>query len=231
MSYLDGLTLRRQRKNKTFRLIFVKITPIGGISFEKIQLLFKFEASTLRLWCRLDTNSNSIDLCKGARHFFKAGQRRHVMSEKKFNNCPPIATSGTHAYARTIGLGEALDVWALSPICEQSFPGQPGLLVDPQNYRFINGFVAVGDLPCRKAFRATMVGRDVPFDDRWPVSHLRLPGAGSRIDFSEFWYRPTHLSRWASTILDTPETIEAAFRSDDQWRHSPVRGWNRGGSI
>ena len=134
------------------------------------------------------------------------------MSEKYFNNLRQFAASAPPAYGRPIDLGEALDLWVLSPIREQPFHGEPGLLVDPQNYRFVNGFVGVGDLPCRKAFRATMIGRDVPFDDRWPISHLRLPAAGTRIDFSEFWYRPTHLSRWAATILDTPKATEAAFR-------------------
>jgi hypothetical protein len=134
------------------------------------------------------------------------------MSEKNFKIHCQTAASARGAHARPVGRGEALDLWALSPIREQSFLGEPGLLVDPQNYRFINGFVGVGDLPCRTAFRATMIGRDVPFDDRWPISHLRLPGAGTRVDFSEFWYRPTHLSRWAATILETTEATEAAFR-------------------
>lgn len=134
------------------------------------------------------------------------------MSEKKFKLRDQIAAPARCAYARAVGRGEALDLWALSPISEQPFQGEPGLLVDPQNYRFVNGFVGVGDLPCRTAFRSTMIGRDVPFDDCWPISHLRLPGAGPRIDFSEFWYRPTHLSRWAVTLLDTPEATDAAFR-------------------
>ncbi len=134
------------------------------------------------------------------------------MSEKNFKTCAQIAAISAHSYRRSIGRGEALDVWALSQIREESFKGEPGLLVDPQNYRFINGFVGVGDLPCRKAFRATMIGRDVPFDDLWPITHLRLPGAGPRIDFSEFWYRPTHLSRWTGTILDTPQAAEISLR-------------------
>ncbi|WP_051228337.1 hypothetical protein [Pleomorphomonas oryzae] len=133
------------------------------------------------------------------------------MSEKKFNICYQNAVSAADAYARPVALGGTIDLWVLSPICESPFLGEPGLLADPQNYRFVNGFVGVGDLPCRKAFRATVIGRDVAFDDGWPISHLRLPGAGSRIDFSEFWYRPTHLSRWAGTILDTPKATEAAF--------------------
>lgn len=134
------------------------------------------------------------------------------MSEKNFKQRSAIAMSANDGYVRPIAAGEALDVWALSPIAERPYAGEPGLLTDPQNYRFVNGFVGVGDLPCRKAFRAGMIGRDVPFDDSWPVSHLRLPGAGPRVDFSEFWYRPTHLTRWAGTILETPVAIDAAFR-------------------
>jgi hypothetical protein len=134
------------------------------------------------------------------------------MSEKYFNYAPRLTAPAAGAFERAVKLGEALDIWALSPIGERSFTGESGLLTDPQNYRFINGFVAVGDLPCRKAFRATMIGRDVAFDNSWPVSRLRLPDAGSRIDFSEFWYRPTHLTRWAATILVTPEATDSAFR-------------------
>lgn len=134
------------------------------------------------------------------------------MAEKNFKSAPRLTAAAAGAFERAVKLGEALDIWALSPIGEHPFTGEPGLLTDPQNYRFINGFVGVGDLPCRKAFRATMIGRDVAFDNSWPVSRLRLPDAGSRIDFSEFWYRPTHLTRWAATILVTPAATESAFR-------------------
>lgn len=134
------------------------------------------------------------------------------MTEKTFSFGSLTPAASADSYSRPVAAGEGLDLWALSPVVAEPFAGEPGLLTDPQGYRFINGFVGVGDLPCRTAFLADMSGRDVPLDTGWPVSQLRLPGAGSSIDFSGFWYRPTHLTRWAATIVDVPGATEAAFR-------------------
>lgn len=54
------------------------------------------------------------------------------MAEKNFKFTPRLATPAADAFERTVKLGEALDIWALSPIDERSFTGEPELLTDPQ---------------------------------------------------------------------------------------------------
>ena len=134
------------------------------------------------------------------------------MARKYFHVSNALMASGAAGFARTVAPGEALDVWALSDIVEQPFTGAPALASDPQNYRFVNGFVGVGDLPCRQAFRADMAGRPLPLARDWPLARLRLPAMSRRVDFSEFWYRPTHLSAWAATILEADAARFASFR-------------------
>lgn len=75
----------------------------------------------------------------------------------------------------SVGNGETVTAWIVSDLVETSFPGTPAPAEDRVNYRFINGFVDVGDLPCRKAFQQTMIGRDIKPDTDWRVSHLNLP--------------------------------------------------------
>ncbi|MBB4952431.1 hypothetical protein H4S14_000473 [Agrobacterium vitis] len=86
--------------------------------------------------------------------------------------------------------------WVVSPLMADYFPGTAEVAEDRANYRFINGFVDVGDLPCRKAFWATMVGRTIAPDETWEPSHLNLPGANRRVEFTNFWHVPTHVRRW-----------------------------------
>ncbi|HBF28499.1 hypothetical protein [Rhizobium sp.] len=92
--------------------------------------------------------------------------------------------------------GETITSWVVSPLLADYFPGVAAVAEDRANYRFINGFVAVGDLPCRKAFWATMVGREIAPDVSWQPSHLNLPGSNRRVEFTNFWHIPTHVRRW-----------------------------------
>ena len=86
----------------------------------------------------------------------------------------------------TVTDGETVTAWIVSDLVETSFPGIAAPAEDRVNYRFINGFVDVGDLPCRKAFQETMIGRDIAPDTGWPVSHLNLPGSNRRVEFTGF---------------------------------------------
>ena len=115
-------------------------------------------------------------------------------------------------YSKPLVPGDAIDCWTLSAITEEDFPGAPAPAFDGQGYRFINGFVAIGDLPCRKALRATVLGRDVRPERDWPVETLRLPAISGRIDFAGFWHRPTRLGRWARTTLVAAAAGSARFR-------------------
>jgi hypothetical protein len=102
--------------------------------------------------------------------------------------------------------GETVTAWSLSAVSACYFPGEPALAEDRVNYRFINGFVDVGDLPCRRALWKDVEKRSVTLDTSWPVESINLPGFNRRLEFSDFWHRPTRLKRWCRTILEPSET-------------------------
>ena len=97
----------------------------------------------------------------------------------------PLAT-GMSQPTYTVPPGETVTAWIVSDLVETSFPGIAAPAEDRVNYRFINGFVDVGDLPCRKAFQQTMIGRDIAPDSSFTVSHLNLPGSNRRVEFTGF---------------------------------------------
>ncbi|NBZ86480.1 hypothetical protein GV832_02715 [Rhodobacteraceae bacterium CYK-10] len=83
----------------------------------------------------------------------------------------------------------------------RSFPGPVTRGTDNVDYQFINGFVAVGDLPCRIATRAEIATRTVPFPGDFPITGVNLPGFNRRLDFSGFWHLPQRLTRLARCHL------------------------------
>ncbi len=101
--------------------------------------------------------------------------------------------------------GETVTAWALSPVSARYFPGEAAPAEDRVNYHFINGFVDVGDLPCRVALWKDVAERRVCLKTDWPVESINLPGFNRRLEFSDFWHRPTRLRRWCRTVLE-PET-------------------------
>ncbi|APO72453.1 hypothetical protein IE4872_PD01936 (plasmid) [Rhizobium gallicum] len=103
---------------------------------------------------------------------------------------------GLEAAAYYVGQGQTVTAWAVSDLIASYFPGIAAPAEDRVDYRFINGFVDVGDLPCRKAFWSTMVGRELVADTSWPTKSLYLPGSNRRVEFTGFWHVPTHLRRW-----------------------------------
>ncbi|WP_205910451.1 hypothetical protein [Rhizobium sp. FY34] len=106
--------------------------------------------------------------------------------------------------------GQSITAWAMSPVSAVLYPGQSALAEDRVNYRFINGFVDVGDLPCRVALWNEIKTRQVTLQADFAVEGLYLPGFNRRVEFSGFWHRPTRLSRWLKTRL-VPERA-GAFR-------------------
>ena len=100
------------------------------------------------------------------------------------------------APAYSVAEGQTVTAWAVSGLIAGYFPGEPAPAEDRVNYHFINGFVDVGDLPCRNAFWSTMVGRPLLPDTSWPTESLNLPGSNRRVEFTGFWHVPTHLRRW-----------------------------------
>lgn len=112
----------------------------------------------------------------------------------------------------TLAKGDSLNAWELSPVESRYFPGTPAPAHDPQNYKYINGFVDVGDLPCRVATWKEVAERTVALRTDWPVESLYLPGRDRRVDFSRFQHRPTRLSRWCRTYISAPQDRYCSFR-------------------
>lgn len=112
----------------------------------------------------------------------------------------------------TISKGDSLNAWELSPVEAQYFPGEPAIAHDKQNYRYVNGFVDVGDLPCRVATWRDVATRTVSLRTDWPVESLYLPGSNRRVEFTQFRHRPTRLARWCRTWITVPESRYCSFR-------------------
>lgn len=112
----------------------------------------------------------------------------------------------------TIAKGDSLNAWELSPLEAQYFPGEPAVAHDPQNYRYVNGFVDVGDLPCRVATWRDVATRRVHLRTDWTVESLYLPGSNRRVEFTQFRHRPTRLVRWCRSWVSAPEDRYCSFR-------------------
>ena len=112
----------------------------------------------------------------------------------------------------TISRGDSVNAWELSTTEATYFPGTPAPAHDPQNYKYINGFVDVGDLPCRVATWAEVANRTISLKTDWDVESLYLPGSNRRVEFSQFRHRPTRLSRWCRTHISTPTDRYVSFR-------------------
>ncbi len=77
----------------------------------------------------------------------------------------------------TVGQGDAVTAWAMSSIRATYYPGEVALAEDRVNYRFINGFVDVGDLPCRVALWKEIKSRTVVLPDVIPVMISTFPAS------------------------------------------------------
>ena len=108
--------------------------------------------------------------------------------------------------------GETVTAFALGPLEQQHFPGEVTRGRDNVDYKFINGFVDVGELPCRKALRADIAERTVKLKGDFEVVSTNLPGFNRRLEFSSFWHTPTRLSRWVKTRLVPFAGGSAPFR-------------------
>jgi hypothetical protein len=107
--------------------------------------------------------------------------------------------------------GETVTAWALGALEEMYFPGEVKRHPDTVDYVFANGFVDVGDLPCRVATWDDVAKRPQPQLADFETVGLNLPGAGRKLDFSGFWHRPHRLRRWAKTWLVPPDAQPAPF--------------------
>lgn len=119
-----------------------------------------------------------------------------------------------------VASGETVTAFALGPLEAWRFNGTETAAADNVDYKFINGFVDVGDLPCRVATWNEVRNRSTPQLDPFDTVATNLPGANRRLDFSGFWHLPHRLSRWCKTRL-VPETA-----GDHPFRVSTCGGVN-----
>jgi hypothetical protein len=97
--------------------------------------------------------------------------------------------------------GETVTAFALGALQATPFNGPVTRGVDKVDYKFINGFVDVGDLPCRIATWVEIASRSTPSLAPFEITASNLPGFNRRLDFSGFWHLPHRLSRWCRTRL------------------------------
>ncbi len=117
-----------------------------------------------------------------------------------------------NASLQVLRRGDSLAAWQLSPVYSREFPGDPAPASDPQNYCYVNGFVDVGDLPCRVATWREVAARQRELKTDWPVEALYLPGPNRRVEFSQFRHTPTRLERWCRTWLTTENDRYVSYR-------------------
>ncbi len=110
-----------------------------------------------------------------------------------------------------IETADTVTSFALGPMQTWPFAGAADVLADKVDYKFINGFVDVGDLPCRVATWDEMKTRGVPALEEFDTEALYLPGFNRRLDFSGFWHVPHRLKRWCRTTLITPTSGDHPF--------------------
>ncbi len=108
--------------------------------------------------------------------------------------------------------GGTVTAFALGELQTRPYPGEMVRGIDNVDYKFVNGFVDVGDLPCRKAVLADIATRTVALDNDFEVVATNLPGFNRRLDFSHFWHKPTRLKRWAKTRLVPERAGRFPFR-------------------
>ena len=109
--------------------------------------------------------------------------------------------SAEEAQGFIVDPGGSVTAWAMGVFEQTFFAGVPALADVRVNYRFIIGFVDVGDLPCRVALWKEVASRTVALQSDFAITGLYLPGFNRRVEFSDFWHRPTRLSRWLRTRL------------------------------
>ncbi|BFM49233.1 hypothetical protein [Marinomonas sp. THO17] len=96
----------------------------------------------------------------------------------------------------SVAEGETLNRWSYSDAENCYYPGESRPMPDAVDYRFVNGWVATGDLPCREALRKELQTRSVELPTELNCPEIYLGGEDPRVDFSTFCFRPTLVTRW-----------------------------------
>ncbi|MBE3637291.1 hypothetical protein [Mangrovicoccus algicola] len=107
--------------------------------------------------------------------------------------------------------GAAVNRWLVTPAAREIFPGTARVHPDQVDYRFVNGWVATGDLPCREAFRKILPGLDPQIPAAESFSEVYLGGENPRVDFTTFCFRPTRIARFARALIRAEEAQSVTF--------------------
>ncbi|WP_407340005.1 hypothetical protein [Dickeya ananatis] len=95
---------------------------------------------------------------------------------------------------------------------ENDYPAEPDTLPDNVNYRFINGFVDVGVLPCRVRFLRETAPRAISLPESLRFHTLWSGGDDSQsVNFSDFWPCPAHVQRFARCYVHSDSLQAAPF--------------------
>ena len=113
---------------------------------------------------------------------------------------------------RPIRPGQPLTAWQMSEAEETYFPGIARPMPDRVTYRFVNGWVDTGDLPCREALHARVAAQDpTPPRPDPGFAYIILAGDDANIDFSRFCHRPTLIRRVFRCWLRAKAATKARF--------------------
>lgn len=124
--------------------------------------------------------------------------------------------------------GDSLTDWALSDSQITPLPGRPRPMPDTVDYRFVNGWVATGELPCREALRRLLPSRHFALSDCPALPHLYCGGADPRVDFTTFRFTPDLIARWARC---TVTAVEAGPRTFEAETCGGLRIWAAGQEV
>ncbi|MGM3174572.1 hypothetical protein [Dickeya lacustris] len=101
----------------------------------------------------------------------------------------------------------------ITSLAEKYYPAEVDTLPDTVNYRFINGFVDVGVLPCRVRFLKETAPREISLPNHVDFNALWSGGDQSQsVNFSDFWPCPTHVQRFARCFIYSDGLHAARFR-------------------
>ena len=113
---------------------------------------------------------------------------------------------------RPIRPGQPLTAWQMSEAEETYFPGIARPMPDRVTYRFVNGWVDTGNLPCREALHARVAAQDpTPPRPDPGFAYIILAGDDANIDFSRFCHRPTLIRRVFRCWLRAKAATKARF--------------------
>jgi hypothetical protein len=110
---------------------------------------------------------------------------------------------------RPLGHGQAIDLWQLTAPEERPFLAEPEPMPAATPARVADAYWRIGDLPCRKLLRRTLLERvvEAPAALDW-VEH----GMAARLEVSSFWHVPTQVWRFARTLIEVEAAGHYALR-------------------